>query len=101
MDRFEDIRDGIRALCAEFPAEYHRNIDRDRGYPDAFVEALTRDIIASQRRRIFLREALARGRLHDWDYHPADELEQHCLRADKVYSNWAYQDIVDYRFPEE
>ena len=43
MDRFEGIRDGIRALCAQFPAEYHRNIDRDRGYPDAFVEALTRE----------------------------------------------------------
>ena len=27
----------------QFPAEYHRNIDRDRGYPDAFVEALTRE----------------------------------------------------------
>jgi acyl-CoA dehydrogenase len=43
MERFDDIRDGIRALCAQFPAEYHRNIDRDRGYPDAFVEALTRE----------------------------------------------------------
>jgi len=43
MDRFDDIRDGIRALCAQFPAEYHRNIDRDCGYPDAFVEALTRE----------------------------------------------------------
>jgi acyl-CoA dehydrogenase len=43
MDRFDDIRDGIRALCAQFPAEYHRNIDRDGGYPDAFVEALTRE----------------------------------------------------------
>ena len=43
MDRFDDIRDGIRALCAQFSVEYHRNIDRDRGYPDAFVEALTRE----------------------------------------------------------
>jgi len=65
------------------------------------VESLTSDIITSQRRRIFLREALAKGKLHDWDYDPADELEQHCLRADKVYSKWAYQDIVDYRFPKE
>jgi choline-sulfatase len=65
------------------------------------VETLAQDIIASQRRRIFLREALAKGKPHDWDYHPRDELEQHCLRADKIYSNWAYQDIVDYRFPEE
>ena len=64
-------------------------------------ETLTRDIIASQRRRIFLRETLARGKLNDWDYRPQDELEQHCLRADKVYSQWAYQNIVDYRFPEE
>jgi hypothetical protein len=34
----------------------------------------------------------------------ADQLhgfEQHCLRADKVYSKWAYQDIVDYHFPKE
>ena len=31
----------------------------------------------------------------------ADQLEQHCLRADKVYSQWAYQDIVDYRFAGE
>jgi hypothetical protein len=60
-----------------------------------------RDIIASQRRRLFLREALAKGNQHDRDFHPTDELEQHCLRADKVYSMWAYQDIVDYRFPEE
>ena len=43
MDRFDEIRDGIRALCVQFPAEYHRNIDRDCGYPDAFVEALTRE----------------------------------------------------------
>lgn len=39
---FSDIRDGVRALCAEFPAEYHRKIDEARGYPEAFVEALTK-----------------------------------------------------------
>jgi hypothetical protein len=26
----------------------------------------------------------------------ANELEQHCLCADKVYSHWAYQDILGY-----
>ncbi|HRJ69894.1 MAG TPA: acyl-CoA dehydrogenase family protein [Beijerinckiaceae bacterium] len=41
-DRFEDIRQAVRALCAEFPAEYHRKVDAARGYPEAFVEALTR-----------------------------------------------------------
>jgi acyl-CoA dehydrogenase len=36
-----DIRDGVRALCAGFPPEYHRRIDAERGYPEAFVTALT------------------------------------------------------------
>ncbi|MBT9490303.1 MAG: acyl-CoA dehydrogenase family protein, partial [Rubrivivax sp.] len=38
---YPDIRDGVRALCAQFPAEYHRQIDAERGYPEAFVTALT------------------------------------------------------------
>ncbi len=37
-----EIRDAVRALCADFPAEYHRRIDEARGYPEAFVEALTK-----------------------------------------------------------
>ena len=41
-DEYQDIRDGVRALCAEFPPEYHRKVDADRAYPDAFVDALTR-----------------------------------------------------------
>ncbi|MFY1976016.1 acyl-CoA dehydrogenase family protein, partial [Achromobacter dolens] len=28
-------------LCAQFPAEYFRKVDEERGYPDAFVRALT------------------------------------------------------------
>ncbi|MCJ2097317.1 acyl-CoA dehydrogenase family protein [Methylobacterium sp. E-046] len=38
----QDIRDAVRALCAEFPAEYHRKVDEARGYPEAFVDALTK-----------------------------------------------------------
>ena len=41
-DQYQDIRDAVRALCAEFPDEYHRKIDAARGYPEAFVDALTR-----------------------------------------------------------
>ncbi|MEL6964914.1 MAG: acyl-CoA dehydrogenase family protein, partial [Pseudomonadota bacterium] len=40
---FEEIREAVRALCAAFPPEYHRNVDEQRGYPEAFVEALTKD----------------------------------------------------------
>ena len=41
-DKYQDIRDAVRALCAEFPDEYHRRVDEARGYPEEFVEALTR-----------------------------------------------------------
>jgi len=41
-DKYQDIRDAVRALCAGFPDEYHRKIDGQRGYPEAFVDALTK-----------------------------------------------------------
>ncbi len=42
QDRFEDIRDGVRDLCRQFPDEYFRKVDEQRAYPEAFVDALTR-----------------------------------------------------------
>ncbi len=36
-----DIREGVRALCAKFPGEYWRALDRERAYPTEFVAALT------------------------------------------------------------
>src|SRR3982074_3197498 len=35
------IRAAVRALCAKFPGEYWRKLDRERGYPTDFVAALT------------------------------------------------------------
>ncbi len=40
-DAHQDIRDAVRALCAQFPADYFRRIDEERGYPEEFVDALT------------------------------------------------------------
>ena len=37
-----EIRDAVRALCAQFPDEYHRKVDAERAYPEAFVDALTK-----------------------------------------------------------
>ena len=37
----EPIREAVRALCAEFPGEYWRKLDRERAYPTEFVKALT------------------------------------------------------------
>jgi acyl-CoA dehydrogenase len=36
------IREAVRALCADFPGEYWRKLDRERGYPIEFVQALTK-----------------------------------------------------------
>ena len=41
VDPYAELREAVRALCARFPAAYFREIDRERGYPDAFVRALT------------------------------------------------------------
>ncbi len=38
---YQDIRDAVRDLCAAFPPEYHRRVDEERSYPEAFVNALT------------------------------------------------------------
>ncbi|MEN9888050.1 MAG: hypothetical protein RL559_87 [Pseudomonadota bacterium] len=40
-DPHQAIRDAVRDLCAQFPDEYHRQIDEQRAYPEAFVNALT------------------------------------------------------------
>ncbi len=38
----EDIRDGVRKLCLDFGSDYWQNCDRNRSYPEEFVDALTR-----------------------------------------------------------
>jgi acyl-CoA dehydrogenase len=35
------IRESVRGLCAGFPGEYWRALDRERAYPSEFVKALT------------------------------------------------------------
>jgi acyl-CoA dehydrogenase len=40
-DDLAQIRESVRALCAKFPGEYWRALDRERGYPAEFVAALT------------------------------------------------------------
>ena len=36
-----EIREAVQKLCAKFPGEYWRKLDRDMAYPKAFVDALT------------------------------------------------------------
>ncbi|WP_431201447.1 acyl-CoA dehydrogenase family protein [Bradyrhizobium betae] len=36
-----DIREAVAKLCAQFPGEYWRKLDREMAYPKTFVDALT------------------------------------------------------------
>ncbi|MBL8771416.1 MAG: acyl-CoA/acyl-ACP dehydrogenase [Phenylobacterium sp.] len=40
-ESFPEIREAVRKLCARFPGAYWRELDRERAYPTAFVQALT------------------------------------------------------------
>lgn len=37
----DELRAQVRKLCAEYDQEYWRRLDRERAYPEAFVDALT------------------------------------------------------------
>lgn len=40
-EEYDDIRDQIQKLCAQYPGEYWRELDAERAYPTEFVRALT------------------------------------------------------------
>src|ERR1700750_417163 len=40
VNDFADIREEVRKLCAAFPGEYWRKLDRDSAYSAEFVKAL-------------------------------------------------------------
>src|SRR5471032_935334 len=42
QDSYQDIREAVRDLCLQFNGEYFRKIDEARGYPETFVDALTK-----------------------------------------------------------
>jgi len=39
--RYSDLRAGVQQLCERFPGEYWRELDRQRRYPETFVQAVT------------------------------------------------------------
>ena len=41
VELHQDLRNAVRDLCKAFPDSYWRALDAERGYPDAFVKALT------------------------------------------------------------
>jgi acyl-CoA dehydrogenase len=41
-DNYPELRDAVRQLCNQFDSAYWQQIDEQRAYPEAFVEALTK-----------------------------------------------------------
>ena len=40
-DPHHELREGVRAVCRQFDGPYWQKVDEERGYPEAFVDALT------------------------------------------------------------
>ena len=40
-EQLAEIREAVRAVCAAFPGEYWRELDRERAYPTDFTQAMT------------------------------------------------------------
>jgi acyl-CoA dehydrogenase len=41
-DNYQELREAVRALCRNFDSAYWQKVDAERGYPEAFVDELTR-----------------------------------------------------------
>ncbi|MXZ26697.1 MAG: acyl-CoA dehydrogenase [Gammaproteobacteria bacterium] len=40
-EQLAEIREAVQAVCADFPGEYWRDLDRERAYPTEFTQAMT------------------------------------------------------------
>ena len=41
-DQYQEMREALRDLCGSFDSAYWQKIDHERGYPEAFVDAMTK-----------------------------------------------------------
>ena len=42
IDDYQDMREALRDLCSQFDSKYWQAVDEERGYPEAFVDALSK-----------------------------------------------------------
>ena len=42
VDQYQELREALRDLCGSFDSHYWQKVDEARGYPEAFVESLTK-----------------------------------------------------------
>ncbi len=41
-DQYQELREALRDLCGSFDSQYWQKVDEARGYPEAFVDSLTK-----------------------------------------------------------
>jgi acyl-CoA dehydrogenase len=41
QDQYQELREALRDLCKNFDSAYWQKVDHERGYPEAFVQAIT------------------------------------------------------------
>ena len=58
------------------------------------VDQLAEDILASQRRRAFLRSLYSGGNAPEWRTPPADQASRHILPEGIAYNDWVYANIL-------
>lgn len=58
------------------------------------TEVLTVDVLASQRRRAFIRELYAGGAAPEWRQPPTDQAMTHVLPEGVKYNDWAYDNTL-------
>jgi choline-sulfatase len=64
------------------------------------LEKLNEDVRKSQNQRLFIRSVLGPKASFDWNFKPADQATEQCLRADKTYNAWAYNDVLGLQYPD-
>ena len=64
------------------------------------IDQLHEQVEQSQNRRLFIRSVLGPGASFDWDFAAQDQASAQCLRADRTYNEWAYDDVVGLHKPE-
>ena len=40
-DLHDDLRSGVRQLCAKYPGEYWQKVDKEQSYPTDFVNSMS------------------------------------------------------------
>ena len=63
------------------------------------LDELHKRVEQSQNKRLFVRSVLGPKASFDWDFAAEDQASDQCLRADRTYNEWAYDDVIGLRKP--